>query len=332
MAVNLSMACTDSDIVEPLIAGKVNPEGINLDALTSHPSKRHKRFFEHQLYDVCEVSLASYISSRTEPEKYRFTAIPVFPSRMFRHSFVYKHESSDIETLAELAGKKVATQSWQTTATVWLRGIAREHYGLDLEDVTWYRRREDDVPIQIPERFEVKRLPGKKEGDAAHRSPVKEALFSGDLDVVMDPSGSLFNEVVASDAADFLFSDPKAEELEYYQETGIHPIMHVVVIRDSVLEENPWVAPRIYESFCEAKNESIQRNRSPSRHMSLTWSHLNQLEQQRLMGPPEEVWEYGLTPKTKNELNTFLEYSVNQGLIPKQYDLDELFVDSTLGI
>lgn len=330
MTVHLSLGCTDSDIMRPLLNDTVEPDGVELTTIANRPSKRHRRFFEHPVYDICEISMASYLSSRTVSDDYEFTALPVFPYRKFRHSFVYKRADSDMTDLGDLAGKNVATQSWQTTATVWIRGIAREYYGLDLEDVTWYRRKEDDVGLGVPDRFDVEVLPGEKEGDAARRAPVRKALIEGDLDVAMDPSGSLFSEVAESDKLDFLFDDPLAEEQRYFQETGIHPIMHVIVIRDEILDEHPWVALSVYEALCEARDQCLDRKRSPSADLTSTWSHLHDLEQQRIMGPPETVWEYGLTEKTRKELNTFVEYSHNQGLIPHEYDLDELFVDSTL--
>lgn len=333
MSIELTFCGSESDFTRALLTGEVEPDGIDLTAMTEYPPRRHRRFFRHGEFDVCEVSLASYVSSRTHPEDYPFTAIPVFPSRRFRHSFFYKHADVDAEEPADLAGKNVGVQSWQTTANVWLRGILTEHYGLDLESVTWIRRREDDVPVEVPDRFDVRSLSGGLESDAVdHPGDMRELLFSGELDAVMDPAGSLFHDVADAAEVEFFFEDPKSVERQYYEETGIHPIMHVVAIRDDVLRDHPWVAVSLFDAFHAARDLGVERARSPSTHMALTWGHIEAAKQRQVLGPEESVWEYGITEKTRYELATFLRYASEQGLIHREHEPGELFVDSTVSL
>mgnify|MGYP006283924287 FL=1 len=327
MTLELSLCCDNRDIVRPLIDGEVSPEGVDLTPLVEHPPVRHRRFFRNTEFDVCEVSLASYLSSRADPERYPVTAIPVFPSKKFRHSFLYAHENAGIEAPSDLAGKKVGIQSWQTTANVWLRGILREHYGLDLEAVEWYRRREDDVPISVPDRFDVQPVPGAQEGDGVERpADLREMLFRGDLGAAMDPSTALFDAVVDAPDVGLLFDDPLAEERGYFEATGIHPPMHLVAIRDEILAEHPWVANSLFDAFCEARDRALDPG--PGEYTSLTWSHLHFRRQREELGP--NIWAYGLTEQTRRELRTFVAYAHNQGLIPREYELSELFADSVL--
>ncbi|AUX08036.1 4,5-dihydroxyphthalate decarboxylase [Halalkaliarchaeum desulfuricum] len=333
MSVELTFCGSDSDLTRALLTGEIEPDGVDLTAMTEYPPRRHRRFFRHREFDVCEVSLASYVSSRAKPEEYPFTAIPVFPSRRFRHSFFYKHTDVDAAEPADLAGKKVGVQSWQTTANVWLRGIFAEHYGLDLEAVTWVRRREDDVPVELPDRFEIRSLSGGSDPDAVDDpADMTELLFSGELDAAMDPAGSLFHAVADAEEVEFFFDDPKAEEQAYFEETGIHPIMHVIAIRDEVLEEHPWVAVNLYDAFCAARDFGLERARSPSTHMALTWGHIEAARQRQALGAEASVWEYGIIEKTRIELETFLEYAHQQGLIHREVAPEKLFVDSTLSL
>ncbi|WP_229120881.1 ABC transporter substrate-binding protein [Halapricum desulfuricans] len=331
MSIELTLSCDNSDLNRALLNGEVEPRGIDLTTTVTYPPRRHRRFFRQQEFDICEVCLASYVSSRTNPEAYPFTAIPVFPSRKFRHSFFYKHADADVDGPADLAGKSVGVQSWQTAANVWMRGIAQERYGLDLETVDWYRRREDDVPVELPERFDIDPVPGSQGGDAIEEPrDMKALLFEGELDAVMDPSGSLFRAVAAADEVEFMFDDPIATERQYYTDTGIHPPMHTVAIRDEILEENPWVAVSVYDAFREARDRALEWNTRPSYNMSLTWAHLHLLEQNELIG--DRAWEYGLSEATRRELETFVGYAHDQGLIPSEYAPETLFVDSTLDV
>lgn len=328
MTIDLSIGIWTRDLTDPLLHGEVEPDGVNATVIPEYPPKRHRRFFERGDFDVCEVSLASYLTSRTHPEKYPFTAIPVFPCKRFPHTFFYKHKDAGIDDPSDLAGKKVGIQSWQTTRDVWMRGIAADHYGLDLTEVQWYRRKEDDVPLSIPDRFDIRPVPGAQGGEAiVEPRDLKEMLLRGDLDAAMDPANAVLHSVVESEDTELMFGDPLSVERDFYQETGLHPPMHAVAIRDEVLEKHPWVAVDVYDAFCEARDLCLERAQNPARLSSLTWGHLHRLEQDRLLG--KDVWEYGLTDRTVPELEQYMTYAEQQGLIPHQYDLDGLFIDCT---
>lgn len=331
MAIELTLCSDNRDTISALLTGEVEPDGIDLTSLVDYPPRRHRRFLRHGEFDVCELSLASYLSCMSKPDEYPFTAIPVYPHKRFRHSFIYKHVEAEIDEPTDLTGKKVGVQSWQTTANVWVRGILQDEYGLDLETVQWYRRKEDDVPISIPDRFDIEKIPGSQGGDAVE-SPrdMTEMLLDGELDAATDPAYALFNKVVDSDQVELLFDDPIAEEKRYFESSGIHPPMHIVAIRNDVLAEHPWAAVSLFDAFCEARDRCLERNRNPHEHTSLTWAHLHLVEQRKVLG--ENVWEWGLTEQTQRELNTFIEYSKRQGLIPRRYDPEELFVETTLDL
>ncbi len=329
MALELSLSSYKADITRPLMTGEIEPEGIDLTTVVEYPPRRHRRFFRHGEFDIAEVSLASYLSAQADPERYPFTAIPVFPERKFRHSFLYKHADTDLDHPRDLTDAAVGIQSWQTTANVWIRGALQDQYGLDLESITWYRRRENDAEIDIPDRFDVRPLPDASNPDAVEETGEFEtALLTGELDAAMDPAGSLFNTIVESETAELFFDDPIAEERAYYEETGIYPPMHVVAIRDEILESHPWVAVNLFDVFVESRDRCFERNESPSAKTSLAWSHLYRHEQRDVLG--ENAWEYGLTERTRHELRTFSRYAYEQGLTPREYDPEELFFETTL--
>ncbi|MFB6082199.1 MAG: ABC transporter substrate-binding protein [Halanaeroarchaeum sp.] len=329
MTLELSLSTYVDDITRPLVDGDVQPEGIELHTIVEYPPRRHRRFFRHEEFDVAEVSLASYLSAMEEPERYPFTAIPVFPKKKFRHSFCYVHEDADIDSLADLEGSRVGIQSWQTTAAVWMRGIAAEHHGLDLTTVRWFRRRADDAAMTVPDRFDVRPIPGEQGGDGIE-SPddLRDLLFRGDLDAAIDPSVELFHEVMRADEVDLLFDDPMAAEREYFERTGIHPPMHTVAIRDEVLDAHPWVAVSLLDAFRDARDLAFERRQNVSRTASLTWSHLHVHQQRAILG--DDAWEYGLSPRTSHELSTFIRYAADQGVAAERYDPADLFFEPTL--
>ncbi|QCC50668.1 substrate-binding domain-containing protein [Halapricum salinum] len=327
MTVDLSIACWHRDLSHALQTGEVELEGIDTTVLSEYPPKRHRRFFERGDYDVAEVSLASYLSARKDRERYPFTAIPVFPAKRFPHSFFYKRTDTDIQKPADLEGKKVGIQSWQTTRDVWMRGIAREYYDLDLTKVHWYQRKENDVPLSIPDRYDIQPLPEKPES-VDDPDTITEVFFDGELDAVIEPAGRLFWDVVESDVAELFFDDPLTEERDYFRETGIHPVLHVIALREEIVEEHPWVAVNLFDGFCEARDVCLDGLKSPARNTAITWNHLHLREQREVLGP--DAWEYGLTDRNRREVSKFIEYADNQGLIPRPYDVDELFVDCSV--
>lgn len=324
VTIELSIACSGNDLNRALLEGEVEPEGIDAHTMAVHPSTRHRRFVRHGDFDVSELSLATLLSAHSQPGEYPFTAIPAFPKKKFRHSYFYKHKGSDVESPADLTGKKVGISSWQTTANVWMRGISQEHYGLDLESVTWYRRKADDIAMSVPDRFDVRMIPRDEGKSVAKRDNLERYFFEGKVDAAMDPSGSLFDAVVDSDSVEFMFEDPLQEEKKYFAKTGVHPPMHIVAVRNEVLEDHPWVAVNVYDAFRRSRDRCLERNVVDS----LTWSHLYRLQEEEALASGR--WEYGLTERNRRSLEKLIEYAHDQGLIPREYSAEELFFESTL--
>ncbi|MDX1745009.1 MAG: ABC transporter substrate-binding protein, partial [Halobacteriales archaeon] len=243
--------------------------------------------------------------------------ITVFPHRRFRHSYMVKHSGADVDDPGDFEGKRVGLRTWQTTAGIWMRGIAQDEYGLDLESVEWYTDDTEDVDIEIPDRFDVQRIPEGRN--------IEEMLIKGDLEGAMYPA--LMESVKRGEGAERVFADSLAEEQAYYEKTGHFPLMHTTVIRDELLEEHPWVAVNMYKAFSEARDICLEKLEDP-RWTALAWARQHLEHQQEVLG--YNPWPFGLTEENQRTLDQLLEYAEYQGLIPYQYDYDELFVASTL--
>ena len=318
MSLDLTLACGEMDLTNPLESGEVEPEGVDLTVLNYASPERHWRMIRHTEFDICEMSLGSYLSSRSQSSDFPFTAIPAFPHRRFRHSYMFTPADSGITSPGELNGSSIGLRTWQTTAGIWMRGIAEEHYGLDLEDVEWYTDDTEDVPLSIPDKYDITSIPDGHD--------VESMLVNDELDGAFYPA--LIRSVKSPDGnARRIFEDSLEAEQGYFEETGIFPLMHTVVIRDKVLEENPWVAINVFRAFQRARDVCLEKLEDP-RWTALAWARQHLEHQQSVMG--RNPWPFGLTEENKHALDTLLGYASDQGLIPYEYDYDEIFVESTL--
>jgi 4,5-dihydroxyphthalate decarboxylase len=314
----LTLACGDYEIVRPLIDGTVEVDGVDLTILTDMDSAtRHWRFLRDGEFDVAEVSSSSYLAARDND--WPFRAVPVFLHRRFRHGFMFVNTNNGIAKPADLIGRKVGVKTLMTTAVLWMRGILQHEYGVPLKSIEWFAELEDDVEVSLPKNLELTRLPNEKS--------VETMLAQGELDAVLH--SDLIKPFLANDArVARLFPSYKDEEIAYYKKTRIFPIMHVMGLRQSLVEQHPWVAVNLYKAFNEAKAIAMKRMQNP-RIVPLAWYREAWEEQEAILGP--DPWEYGLTENNRNNLGTLIGYSHEQGLIKKKPALEQLFLNVSQG-
>jgi len=314
----LTLACGDYDIVRPLLKGKVEVDGVDLTILTDMDSAtRHWRFLNGGEFDVAELSGSSYLAARDNDLPFR--AIPVFLHRRFRHGFMFINTSKGISKPADLKGRRIGVKTMMTTAVLWMRGILQSEYGVPLNSIDWVAEIEDDIKVSLPSDIRYSCLPNDKS--------VETMLAEGELDAVFH--SDLIKPFVAGDPrVARLFPDHKAEEMAYFKRSGIFPIMHVLAIRNALVDENPWLAVNLFRAFNEAKAAAMKRMANP-RLVPLAWYRDAWEEQERILGP--DPWEYGLTGKNRKNLETLVGYSDEQGLIRKRPALEQLFLSVDQG-
>ena len=314
----LTLACGDYEIVRPLIDGTVEVDGVDLTILTDMDSAtRHWRFLRNREFDVAEVSSSSYVAARDRGFPVR--AIPVFLHRRFRHGFMFINTQKGIAKPADLRGKKIGVKTLMTSAVLWMRGILQQEYGVPLDSIEWIAELDDDVEVHLPPNIRYRRLPDNQS--------VETMLAEGELDAVFH--SDFIKPFLARDPrVGRLFPDPKAEEMAYFQRTGIFPIMHVTGLRQELAEQHPWLAINLYRAFNEAKRIAMQRMANP-RIVPLAWYRAAWEEQERVLGP--DPWEYGLGQKNRKVLNTLIGYSHEQGLIKTRFTPDDLFINVDQG-
>jgi 4,5-dihydroxyphthalate decarboxylase len=321
---DLTLACWDYDRTRALHDGRVKPEGIRLTYLPLGMPESFFRMLRHGEFDVSEMSLSWYTRTLfSEPRP--LMAIPVFPSRMFRHSCIYVNARSGIREPRDLVGKRVGCPEYQMTAAVWLKGILADDYEVPVPSVSYHTggleepgRRE--LPMKLPAGIHVEPIPDGR--------TLSEMIESGEIDALytaeMPPPFARRSPNVRR-----LFPDHEAEEREYLKRTGIFPIMHTVVFRMDVYERHPWVAQSLVKAFAAAQEIAYQDlYDTTALKVMLPWLTAH-VETTRDAFGTDDFWAYGIE-RNREALSTFLRYSHEQGLSPRQLEPEELFPPSTL--
>ena len=320
----LSLACWNYDRTRALLDERVRPDGIDLNYLNLPIEETFFRMLRHKEFDAAEMSLSSYVMSLFQPER-PFTAIPVFPSRLFRHSCIYVHAGSGIREPIDLVGKRVGTPEYQLTAAVWIRGILSDEHGVPANSVLYFTGGEEEpgrpekLPLYLPADIRVERISADQ--------TLSSMLARGDIDALYSPRmPSSFRS--GDGTVKRLFDDFPRVERDYFRRTGIFPIMHTVVIRRDVYERDPWVAQSLDKAFRTAQQETYADfSETAALKTMLPWLTAHVEETRREMG--EDFWPYGIA-RNRRALETFLRYSYEQGLSMRLLKPEELFAREAL--
>lgn len=320
----LTLACWNYDRTRALADGSIVPDGIDLNYLNLPVEETFFRMLRHREFDAAELSLSSYTVSlfRENPP---FIAIPVFPSRYFRHSCIYIHSGSGIREPKDLAGKRVGNPEYQMTAPVWIRGILSDEYGVPVTSPTYFSGgeeqpgRSEKIPLSLPPEIRTQSIPEDR--------TLSQMIESGEIDALYTARApSTFNR---SDKVQRLFPDYASVERAYFAKTKIFPIMHIIALRRDVYRANPWAVQSLYKAFLEAQRRIYDDLRDTAAlKFMLPWLHSHVEETERIMGT-REFWPYGLEPN-RHVLATFLRYHFEQGLSKRQLKAEDLFAPESL--
>jgi len=309
----ITLACGDYEIIRALKEGQVEPDGIDLTVLTEMDSTtRHWRFIRNRDFDMAETSASSYVVARDQGEP--VTALPVFLHRRFRHGFVFINTQKGIKGPKDLIGRKVGIKSFLVTAGHWMRGILEHEYGVPHKSLHYFAELDEDIEFATPADLKITRLPNDRS--------VEKMLAEGELDAVIH--SSIIKPIAAGDPrVGRLFPDYKAEEIAYFKKTGIFPIMHVLGVKQEIVDKHPWVPINMFQAFQKAKAIAMARMANP-RIVPLAWYREAWEEQEGILGP--DPWEYGLTDRNRHTIETLAGYSHEQGLTKRRHSADDLFV------
>ncbi|MCW5686963.1 MAG: ABC transporter substrate-binding protein [Pseudolabrys sp.] len=320
----LTVAFGDYDRLRPLATEKVQIDGVSPIFSLLYPEEMFFRAFRFADFDVTELSLSSYVV-RLARGDCPYVAIPVFPSRAFRHNAIYIRNDRGIERPEDLRGRRIGTPEYQLTANVWVRYILESDYGVAPSDIEWVRGgyevpgRAEKIALNLPPAIRVSEAPAGQ--------TLSRMLAEGQIDGLIGPRApSPFD--AGHPKVSWLFPDPGAAAMAWYERTKIFPIMHVIGIRRSLLERYPFLAGSLMKAFEASKRmalEALTDTSAPKVTLPLLDESLRRARQ--LMG--HDFWPYGLEPN-RETLKAFLETHHRQGLSSRRLDPEELFHPSSL--
>jgi len=307
MTISISLALNPYDHVREL-----RPRGIELITLELPIEEIFYRFTRFREWQASEMSFGKVVSLASE-EKPDIIAVPVFLSRVFRHSAIYVRQG--IRQPKDLEGKKVGIPEWAQTAGIYVRGLLQHEYGVDLASIRWIQAgvrepgRVEKVQLQLPKGVSITREADKT---------LEKMLAGGELDAVISARAVPGKR---------LFEDFASLELEYFRKTRIFPIMHVLVLRRDVYERDRWIAMNLLQAFEEAKQKSLARLADIGlSHVPVPWVAEHVRRWREAIG--EDYWPYGVEPN-RPTLEAFFQYAFEQGVAKKRLRMEDVFAPET---
>lgn len=319
--VKIKFACGLYDRMLPLFTGEVTPKGIDFDfTVNDRPRQIFHDMTNQRRFDASEMSCSEFFT-RMAAGDCPLVAIPVFSSRVFRHSSIVVNRKAGIETPKDLEGKRVGCGIYSSTAAVYVRGLLQHEYGVDLGKIHWIQGNMeqggvDTNPTTVPPR----------QAHPVHHNDsgksLRQLLEAGEIDATL--GSNVPKSLGRHPDLVRLFPNFREVEAEYYRRTGIFPIMHLIVIRRDVYDRHPAIAASLYEAFCQSRDRAAERMRHQgSLRYMLPWMWAEIEEIDHIFG--SDPWPYGVEPN-RAALEVFMGYLADQAMIEAPMAVEDLFV------
>ena len=308
MSLKLKTALVNYGHTKALIDGELSSEQVDIEHVEVSPiTTAFRRMVRTLDYDVSEMALSTYLCARDHGKP--ITALPIFVLRRFEHGQIVYNVNSGIQGPEDLAGRKVGVRGYTVTPGVWVRGILSMGYGVDLDSVTWVLSGDEHVAEYVAPSNVMSAPDGADLG---------AMLLSGEIDAAIG-AGNVDSEDIRP-----LIPNAFDTGAAFYRDTGIYPISHHLVVKDEVLDANPWLPEELFRLFTTAKDDYLSElaSQGPQNNQDEALVRM-----QQVIGPDPLL--YGVAPNRKS-LESFIEFNVEQKVISKRLDLEELFPASVM--
>jgi 4,5-dihydroxyphthalate decarboxylase len=322
----LTLGCFETDRVRAILDGRVTIPGIRFAREPGEPQDLFRRALRDKAFAVTELSMSSHIVTTARGDA-PYIAVPVFPSRAFRHSAIYIRTDRGIRTAADLAGRRIGLPEYQQTAALWVRGMLRDQYGVDTTTIAWRTGGLEEpgaaerIALSLPAHLDVQPI--------AAGQTLNGMLATGEIDALIGPRPpSCFTR--RSAPVDRLWPDFRAEEERYFDATGFFPIMHCMAVRRDVAAAHPWLPAAVFHAWAEAKRIALAELAMVNvLRISLPWiAAAAEAQTVRMGGDP---WPYGFA-RNRAEIAAMIDHAVRDGLAAEPIAPEALFHPATLDL
>jgi 4,5-dihydroxyphthalate decarboxylase len=316
----LSVAVGDYDRTRALFDGSVQIDGVDPVFMALSPEEIFFRAFRSAEFDICELSLSSF-TVKTAQGNCPYVGVPAFVSRAFRHTSIYVR-TDRIKRPEDLKEKVIGVAEYQLTANIWARAILEDDFGVKPSDIRWVRGgleepgRVEKIAIDLPGDVRLDNISADK--------TLAAMLEAGAIDGFIGPR---MPSCFGRNSVGWLFADPVAAATDYWRRTKIFPIMHVVGIRRTLVDQHPWLPVAVFKAFDRAKTAAlIKLSDTSATKVTLPFVEEQLKAARELMGP--DFWSYGIAGN-RPAIETFLRHHHAQGLSQRLVTVEELFHPTT---
>ncbi|MSQ73006.1 MAG: 4,5-dihydroxyphthalate decarboxylase [Betaproteobacteria bacterium] len=322
----LTLAVGDYDQTRDLALGRVRPTGIDLTVLNFNVEEIFFRFYDRLEWEISEMSMGMYTSAFSRGDN-RMIAIPVFPSRVFRHSAIYVRSDGSVKRPEDLAGKTIGMPQWSQTASIYVKGYISSTVGIPLSKIKWIQAglndagRDEHAQLKLPAGVDLRSVPDRT---------LSDMLLSGEIDAIS--SARPPRPFIEGDKRmQRLFPDYRTAEEAFFRQTGIFPIMHTIVIRRDAYEANRWIARNLMLAFEEARDRSVARMLDlTASHVPVPWGmDFARQAGSELVFKDKSPWPYGIEAN-RTTIDAFLQYTFEQGTCHRLLRAEEIFAEEAL--
>jgi 4,5-dihydroxyphthalate decarboxylase len=319
----LSIAVEGFGHTRALLDGSIQPDGFTLDPQPVSPIiAAYRLMVRERAFDICEMAATTYLVARSFGK--RFTALPIFLTRIFHHDALVYHADQPISDPHQLEGQRVGVRAYTVTTGVWTRGLLQHEYGVDISRVTWVTDDEEHVEEFRPPSNVVAAPPG-----------VSLAQLLGEGSLVATFKGNAGAGRAGPPRADWtapaapevqtrpLFPNARAADADWLQRTGITPIHALIVVKDEVLDANPALPMSLYAAFSDARDRYLEQLRANGPHNA---DDERWLDLQSIVG--SDPLPYGIRAN-RSSLEALVRYAAEQHVIPEIVPIESLFASAT---
>jgi 4,5-dihydroxyphthalate decarboxylase len=298
-----------------LLDGDVPVDGYRIEPVEVRPViAAYRRMIRALEFDVCELAPVSYLMARQEGVP--LTAIPVFLNRRFHHGDVQCAAGSGIRVPRDLEGRRVGVRAYSVSTGVWVRGILRDEYGVDVEKITWVVDDDDHIEGRTPPN--VERVTDGRSLGALLRAGDIDAAFTGNAGTgragAPRADWTAASESPAPQEAEPypLFADVETLGVDWYLRTGIYPLHSLVALRSELVDRDPELPTRLYTAFAAAKRAHLAADPA--------WTALPRFAHQARQTGGDPV-PYGIHVNEPS-LRAIVRHSRDQGLLDPGFPTD----------